>query len=119
MIKVLIVDDTTPILDFLSLYLRSQGYEVETADTKNEAYTSLEKFNPDVIFLDIDLNGNDGREICKQIKSRILDKPVYIILFSASHHYLQDYVEFKADGFIAKPFNLVNVTDKIKQVMSI
>ena len=66
MIKVLIVDDTVAIQDFITLYLTGNGYEVETADTKNEVDTRLKKFHLDVILLDVRLNGEDGREICKK-----------------------------------------------------
>ena len=106
MIKVLIVDDTVAIQDFITLYLTGNGYEVETADTKNEVDTRLKKFHPDVILLDVRLNGEDGREICKEIKSRTLDKPVYIVLISASREYLEHYVECSADGYIEKPFDM-------------
>lgn len=112
--KILVADDDPAILDVLMLFLEEVGYEVETTD--NAAH--IEDFQhgyPDLLLLDIWMSGCNGRDICRSLKSREATKNLPIILFSANKDTEQIAKEAGADGFLAKPFDLSEVVEKIEQ----
>ncbi len=113
--KVLVVDDERDILDFLQIILEEEGYEVMTTD-KGEY---LEKLNngglPDVILLDMLLSGKDGREIVKFLKSQEKTKQIPVIMFSAHPGAEETARKAGADDFVAKPFEIDALLEKIAQ----
>lgn len=117
MAKILVVDDSPELLELFSEILTNNGHTVQIADSKKNLQNQLPVFAPDLILLDVNLNGEDGREICKEIKQQSLFKHIPIILTSASPELLQDYEVFKADGVIEKPFGLTQILQKISEVL--
>ncbi|MBU5581866.1 response regulator, partial [Enterococcus sp. S181_ASV_20] len=63
--KILIVDDEVKILDIIEAYLIANNYVVYKAQTGNEALEKIEKYNPQLIVLDIMLPDVDGINILK------------------------------------------------------
>ena len=117
MSKIVIVDDSRDLLDVLRFFLEQRGYEVETASTEKDLTSLIRSFSPDLIILDIYLQGEDGREICKNLRKQIDTKYLCILMFSASTKKLENYKEYGADGYIEKPFGLNEVIDKIESVL--
>jgi DNA-binding response OmpR family regulator len=117
MAKVLLVDDSQDLLEVLSSFLNIKGYNVETALSHEKAKNALSVFIPDVILLDVRINGDDGRKICREIKEKY-NPDIPIILLSASPELLEDYEECKADAIIEKPFNLQTVMEKVDEVIN-
>ena len=112
--RLLVVDDEQDILEFLKVILEEEGYTVDTTD-KDEY---LEKLNndilPDLIML---LSGKDGREIVKYLKMLEKTKHIPIILFSA-HPSAQGFAkQAGADDFVAKPFEIDLLLNKIAQYL--
>ena len=115
--KLLLVDDEQDILEFLKVILEEEGYTVDTTDKDD----FLEKLNietlPDLILLDMLLSGKDGREIVKYLKMQEKTKHIPIILFSA-HPSAQGFAkQAGADDFVAKPFEIDLLLNKIAQYL--
>ena len=73
--KILLVDDESDILDFLSFNLSSAGYDVKTASNGEEGIRIANEFEPDLILLDMMMPEMDGIETCEKIReSEILGK---------------------------------------------
>ena len=102
--KILIIDDNEPICLVTKFILEIRHDEVVTITRPGELDEALLKFNPGLILLDIQLGGYDGRDLCRQIKTKP-DAP-YVILFSANAHLLANYENYGADATLAKPFSL-------------
>lgn len=117
MSKIVIIDDSQDLLDVLRFFLVQRGYEVETASTEKDLTSLIRTFSPDLVILDIYLQGEDGREICKKLRSHIETKYLCILMFSASVKKLSDYKEYGADGYIEKPFGLNEVIDEIESAL--
>lgn len=117
MSKIVIVDDSQELLDVLKFFLEQRGYEVETASTEKNLISLIRSFSPDLIILDIYLQGEDGREICKKLRNQIETKYLCILMFSASTKKLSNYKEYGADGYIEKPFGLNEVINKIESAL--
>jgi DNA-binding response OmpR family regulator len=109
--KILVVDDDLDILEVLKFLLRKNGYEVMLLSEAQRVIETTKEAQPDIILLDINLSGYDGREICKYLKTTLkLKTPV--ILFSANISYKSSYKEYHADDFLEKPF-------EVKKLLSI
>ncbi|HUS03603.1 MAG TPA: response regulator [Chitinophagaceae bacterium] len=114
MSKIVIVDDSMDLLEVLKYFLEEKGYEVQTVTTKQDLIPLIKSFSPDVILLDIYLQAEDGREICKELRKNEETKYLCILMFSASSKALANYKEYGADGYIEKPFGLIEIVDKIE-----
>src|SRR5579872_3319315 len=115
--KILIVDDDLSILDALELTLESNGFDVKTTDKGEEIYENIRKYKPDLILLDVLMSGTDGREICKEIKSNSY-KHIPVIMISAHPGAEQSSQEVGADEFLAKPFEVVDLLNKVNKQLS-
>lgn len=116
MAKILVVDDSNDLLEVFTFFLKRKGYEVKSASSKDTVKSALSVFIPDLILMDVILDGGDGRELCKEIKEK--NKNIPIILISGNPEFLKDYEECKADAIIEKPFNLAEVTMKVNEVLA-
>ena len=104
--KVLLVDDDEDILLLTKTYFEFKGHVVRTSATCRDAWKILADFRPDIIFLDINVGDEDGREFCQQLKREAawLNVPVYFI--SARQEEANRYQRYGASGFFEKPFEL-------------
>jgi len=115
--KILVVDDDPDILDALQLALEDAGYEVTTTE-KGEYAENLRDTNgglPDVIILDVLLSGKDGRIICQRLKSQEDTKHIPVLMMSAHPNAHQSSKAVGADDFLAKPFDIDELLDKVAE----
>ena len=103
--RVIVVEDDDDILFIVSFALEKNGYMVLPLVVGELLEEEVLRMQPDLILMDINLRTCDGRELCLKLKTKYhLQTP--IILFSANVHLASTVHLYKADGFIAKPFNL-------------
>lgn len=117
--KILVVDDDIDILGLVTLLLASKDYKVHSLCRAEETFESAKKFRPDLILLDVNLAGYDGREICKQLKCDEVAKHIPVILFSATPGVKETYHECEAADFIAKPFNGWELIETIERHLKV
>jgi DNA-binding response OmpR family regulator len=113
--KVLIVDDDAGILDAISLILEDAGYNVLSISDGTMVFKKLEQFKPDMILLDVLLSGSDGRIICKELKDNPETKIIPIVMISAHPTAKLSIKDYGADGFLAKPFEAVELLTNVKR----
>src|ERR1700733_4562693 len=112
--KVLIIEDDTDIVDILTLILRKEGYTVGNLPEFSGYRSSIGRFSPDLILLDINLGTCNGKDICKFVKAHAELKHIPVILMSANLDLPQSRVEAGADAYLAKPFELAELTRAIR-----
>ena len=117
--KVLVVDDDIDILTVVHLVLESHGLEVQSLAKWQEIFSRIDTFAPNLILLDVSLGNQDGRNLCKQIKSNPATKDIAVILFSANHDVMKTIPECLGNGFIAKPFDINDLIDNIDTQLAI
>ena len=110
--NIMIVDDDEGILDAVGMLLKYKGYQVTTC-TNGSTILSMENEFPDLVLLDIWMSGTDGRNVCKQLKRKESTKSIPIIMVSASKDIERSAIESGADGFLAKPFEMNELLEKI------
>lgn len=113
--KILIADDDAGIVDSISMMLEVMGYDVDYTYDGAKVVDAL-KNHPDLILLDIWMSGQDGREICKKIKSNIQTKNIPILMISASRDIKQSALDAGADDFMEKPFEMNTLMTKVDQL---
>ncbi|MBW4891907.1 response regulator transcription factor [Mucilaginibacter sp. HMF5004] len=113
--RILAVDDDLYILDALSELLKYSGYDIDTTPKGEEVFNKIDEHVPDLILLDVMLSGLDGREICKQLKSNNKTSGIPVIMISATPNISESVKTSGADDYIAKPFDISHLLDKIEK----
>jgi len=116
--KILAVDDDLFILDALTELLKYSGYEVVSTPNGEDVFNKIDECVPDLILLDVMLAGLDGREICRKIKDNELTKNIPVIMVSATPAVNQTIRDFGADDFVAKPFDIFQLLNKIEHQLA-
>lgn len=118
---ILVVDDTKANLQLLSGILSDAGYNVRLADDGKLALRSVKAKLPDLIFLDINLPGMDGFEVCRQLKANEKTCSIPVIFISVLIETNSKIKGFQlgAVDFINKPFYPEEVLARIKNHLSI
>ncbi len=113
---VLIVDDDPSVRDLLQMYFEKEHYTVRTAANGEEAMAAVIAQPPDLIILDIMLPGQDGYEICRQLRSQ---SNIPIIFLTARDDEIEPIIglELGADDYITKPFNAREVVARARAVL--
>jgi len=113
--KIFIADDDQDILEIISMILRTKNYDVLATSDANDIFNFKEGL-PDLILMDIWMSGLDGREICKSLKENPLTKNIPFIFISANSNIEEITKEYKADDYIAKPFEMQYLLKKIDHI---
>ena len=116
--KILLVDDSPDLAEFMTHLLNVNNFIVKTATSKQEIMKDVEEFMPDVILMDVRLNGEDGRELCKELKENNQFSHIRNVLMSANPSYLEEYAQYKADDILHKPFKIEVLIETIKRNLS-
>ncbi len=114
--KVLVVDDNELNITIL-LNLLSKKYDVSVALNGVDALESLEEEIPHLIVLDIIMPDMGGVDVCRKIKSDDRTKHIPVIFLTAAHTLEDEAYQVGADDFVGKPFNLVELGEKIEKLI--
>ncbi|HEX4730910.1 MAG TPA: response regulator transcription factor [Solirubrobacterales bacterium] len=115
--KVLVVDDESNIADILSIALRFNNYEVETAADGHGALQAVTDFRPDLVLLDVMLPDLDGFEVARRMRERADDTP---ILFLTARDTTEDKVRgltLGGDDYVTKPFSIEELLARVGSVL--
>lgn len=111
----MIADDDPGIVDAIEAILEFEGYQVTTT-TDGADVLDLKDDLPDLLLLDIWMSGEDGRDICKRMKQLEATRNIPVIMISASRDIKSSAMAAGADDFVAKPFEINELLDKIKRL---
>lgn len=113
--RILIIEDEEAISDLISLYLEKEGFITKVANNGQDGIDLVEKFNPDLILLDLMLPDINGFEVCKKISSQY---SIPIIMITAKSDTIDKILgmELGADDYITKPFDMREVIVRIKTI---
>ena len=105
---IVVVEDDLATLHLIQEALESEGYGVLTC-TNGAALEAALHEPPDLIFLDVFLQDEDGRELCSQVKTDPRTQHVPVILYSASRITNEALEASHADRFLKLPFRLTEL----------
>ncbi len=118
---ILVVDDTTENIQFLSSLLSEKGYNVRKALSGKMALTAAKRRVPDLILLDIKMPQMDGYTVCQHLKNDPQTSDVPIIFLSALDEAADKVKAFQVGGvdYITKPFQFEEVLARIQNQLTI
>lgn len=116
---ILLVDDESDILEFLSYNLSKEGYKVYTASNGEEGVKLAKQYNPSLVILDVMMPVMDGIETCQLIrKDSQIVQPIIAFLTSRSEDYSQVAgFEAGADDYITKPVRPRLLVSKVESLL--
>lgn len=112
--SVMVVDDDAATARMIALALREDGYTVRSASDGRDALGKLEPDAPDVIVLDLEMPGMNGRAFYREMRARGLDVPVVIVSAFDAH---AGQRELGADTYLTKPFDPDDLLDKVRDLL--
>ncbi len=114
--RVLVVDDEKLIVKGIRFSLEQDGMEVDAAYDGEEAVEAVRQNNFDVILLDVMLPKMSGFEVCQQIRE-FSDVPIIMLTAKGDDMDKILGLEYGADDYITKPFNILEVKARIKAII--
>ncbi len=114
--RILVVDDEPKIRKIVTSYLEQEGFDVSEAEDGPAAVEMAERFEPDVIILDVMLPGFDGIEALRQIRTK---SDVYVIMLTARSEETDKLIGLSvgADDYVTKPFSARELVARVKAVL--
>ncbi|MCT1354780.1 response regulator transcription factor [Gordonia hongkongensis] len=115
--KVLVVDDEENIRQLLSVSLKFQGYEVETAADGPAALDRCRIAKPDVLVLDVMMPGMDGFGLLRRLRADGVEAPA---LFLSARDTVEDKINgltIGGDDYVTKPFSLEEVVARLQVLL--
>jgi len=120
-IKALVVDDIEVNRRLLTDILQSVGIEVNEAENGKEAISQTEKYNPDIIFMDIRMPVMDGKEAAIEINKKFNSNPFKIVAITASvfnHEKKENFTQI-FDDYISKPFRIERIYECLQSLLGV
>lgn len=116
--RILVVDDDVDLLMLLERRLKQQGYETETAISLPEAEEMVVYFDPHLVLLDINIRGEDGRQLCWKLKNQPLYRVPKVMIISGFDYSSSRAAIFGADDILPKPLNMDFLLSRIQDLSS-
>ncbi len=113
------LDDEKDLLEIFKFGMGSKGYEVDIATEEKSFWNLLKSKAPAVIFLDIQMPGKQGNDLCRELKGNAETSNIPIIMLSGKADAFQLAAHSGADGCIMKPFTCNTVVSEIERIMAI
>jgi len=118
-VSVLIVDDELMMRKILRLIMHEMGFKVDAEASSGHAVMPIiNKQQPDLVLLDINLPGTDGLDLLRRINAEHSYIKVVMISGEASQDKVKEAIDHGAVDFIAKPFHPDAVMNKLKRFMA-
>src|SRR2546423_14737133 len=116
-LRVLVVDDEPNIADVISMALRYEGFDVETAGNGADALAAVNSYRPHLMVLDIMLPDMEGFEVARRLGADRSDLP---IVFLTARDTTEDKIRgltTGGDDYVTKPFSLEELIARIRAIL--
>ena len=114
--KILVVEDDENISELLQLYLEKDGFKVSTAPDGGKGVSEFERWQPDLVLLDIMLPVMDGWSVCREIRS-VSKTPIIMLTAKGETFDKVNGLEMGADDYIVKPFEVKELLARVHAVL--
>jgi len=116
-IKILIVEDETPIRVGLADVFVYHGYAVDTAADGKEGLAKAQSGTFDLILLDIMLPGIDGFTLCNRVREQDPEQPIIMLTAKTADEDIVRGLSLGADDYVAKPFSVAQLVLRVQAVL--
>tara|TARA_R110002033_G_scaffold45407_5_gene88786 strand:+ start:3166 stop:4305 length:1140 start_codon:yes stop_codon:yes gene_type:complete len=120
MIKILAIDDQQLILLSLEKHLSDLGFEIKCAQSGEEGLILFDSFKPDIVIVDINMDGMSGLEVVKTIRiEKKSDTKILVLSGNTNEDTVIDGFDLGIDDYMKKPVSLNEVTVRINRIFGI
>lgn len=114
--KILVVDDDPAIRNLITRFLARQNYAMEAAEDGKSAMATFERFNPDLVILDVNLPDANGYNLCQDMQGRT---GVFVLMLTSRTDEADKIRGFTqgADDYITKPFSLGELGVRVQAIL--
>jgi two-component system KDP operon response regulator KdpE len=116
MSRVLVVDDEAPMRRALAANLRARGYDVDLAESGEQALELAARHHPDVVVLDLGLPGMDGLEVIDGLRGWT-HVPIVVLSARGSEADKVAALDAGADDYVAKPFGMDELLARLRAAL--
>lgn len=113
---ILVVDDDPDLLMLLQHKLKAEGYKVHISPNGANLMDIIAQDPPDLVLLDIRMEGIDGGTVCQLLKSNSGTSKMLVFLFSANDNIASIASQCGADGYITKPYQVEKFREIFKKL---
>ncbi|UXN58207.1 response regulator transcription factor [Phyllobacterium zundukense] len=113
-VKILVVDDETPIRKLLRVGLSTQGYAIFEAESARSAIEQVRSVQPDLILLDLGLPDMSGHDLLRRWRDEGSELPVVILSSRTDEKGIVEALELGADDYVTKPFGMNELVARIR-----
>jgi two-component system KDP operon response regulator KdpE len=114
--RVLVVDDEPQILRALQTNLRGAGYEVDTAETAEQALAAAALKPPDAVIVDLVLPDRSGTEVCRELR-RWSSAPILVLSVVGEERQKVAALDAGADDYVEKPFGIDELLARLRAAL--
>ncbi len=117
--KILVVDDEWDFTELLSFNLTVHGFKVMTASNGLDAFVVARRFLPEIMVLDLMMEGMDGYTVCEVLRRQPWAKASSIIVVTAAGGEMarMNALAAGADEFLTKPFSTHELVRRVRQLL--
>lgn len=116
MTRVLVIEDDPIIGEMLTLYLAEEQFNVQRVDTARAGMHALDKFDPDIILLDLMLPDASGTELCDEFRQQT-GTPIIVTSMKSAVADRIKAISAGADDYLCKPFSLQELKARMNAVL--
>jgi two-component system OmpR family response regulator len=116
-VRILVVDDEPNIVDVISMALRFEGFQVESAATGNDALAAVAARPPQLLVLDVMLPDIDGFEVARRLASARAEVPIIFLTARDSTEDVVHGLTVGGDDYVTKPFSLEELVARIRTIL--
>ncbi|HSP40771.1 MAG TPA: response regulator [Gillisia sp.] len=115
--NILVVDDDSGIGEMLKTLLEFYGYNVVVTERPEETEDIIIKQNIDLVMLDMLISWVNGTDVCARLRKTKATAKIPVLMMSALHDAGEKCKKAGANDFIAKPFEMDDLIEKIEKVL--
>ncbi|HMJ88803.1 MAG TPA: response regulator [Candidatus Acidoferrum sp.] len=118
--KILVVDDEPDVVELIAFRLRSHGYTVDTAHNGLDALFKARRKHPDLIILDVMMDGIDGLSVCEILRAQPSTRTIPVIILTAATGEIARVNSFAAGAadFLNKPFSMNDLMRGVARLLT-
>ncbi|MGA2006819.1 MAG: response regulator transcription factor [Solirubrobacteraceae bacterium] len=116
-VRVLVVDDEPNIVDVISMALRFEGFDVDSAGTGADAIAAVAARRPQLLVLDVMLPDIDGFEVARRLSAARAEVPIIFLTARDSTEDVVHGLTLGGDDYVTKPFSLEELVARIRTIL--
>lgn len=115
--RILLVEDDNRIVNFMQRGLEAEGITLDVVSAKTPALHLAESRRYNTIILDIYLGDDDGLDVCRTIRQRLIDTPVLVMTAKDSMELREASVKAGANAYLPKPFSFDDLLSTLEKML--